>query len=282
MKNRVAGGLVAGLGIALSLAWAEPGTTALPTKWVLRGHKGAIWSVTWSLDGRQLASVDVTERTIRLWDMRSARQIKRIARPGGGFQSVYWTARGLLAVLERKDDVVLWNATRGRAVVPLPTFVGGWVSWDRAGRRLAVWGQSSGVWDLVAGKFLTGLGMDTAGAAFSPDGKRLAVVTDVGNVRVIDAGTGLESRVLQSYIGWDFGHSPRPVAWSPDGKRVAAATFRTPEPDDVVRVWQVDTATELFTHPDKGKAIEGGCWRSPGAQMESSWLTAGISIPRSG
>jgi WD40 repeat protein len=68
------------------------------------------------------------------------------------------------------------------------------------------------------------------GAKYSPDGSLLALST-VSAVRLFDAGTGKELRLLGG--GNVFG---RAVAFSPDGKLLVAGTF-----DGSLRVWRVDS-----------------------------------------
>jgi len=105
--------------------------------------------------------------------------------------------------------------TGGRAVAALALSPGG-------GALAACFGESvavAGVPDCVSGPTLDA-GAQVRDAAFSPDGKRLAVACD-GAVRVFEvpAASPAASREMKSEAGF---HT---VAWSPDGSLVAAGHY---------------------------------------------------------
>ena len=79
-------------------------------------------------------------------------------------------------------------------------------------------------------------------AAFSPDGKTLASVSDDETVKLWYMATGKEQATFQGHTEADKEstgaiHSVMSVAFSPDGKTLAAASY-----DMTVKVWDVATA----------------------------------------
>jgi RNA polymerase sigma factor (sigma-70 family) len=82
------------------------------------------------------------------------------------------------------------------------------------------------------------------GAAFSPDGKTLALASD-WVLGLWDVATGREVRRLADHTA-----SFESVAFAPDGKTVAAACYAG------VRLWEVSTGRELRQY----RGIEGAVW----------------------
>ncbi len=68
------------------------------------------------------------------------------------------------------------------------------------------------------------------GAAFSPDGKTLAVASREGNVHLWDVATG---KLLETLKG--HSNSVRAVAFSPDGRTLASGSR-----DQTIRLWNVE------------------------------------------
>src|SRR6185436_3566027 len=85
------------------------------------------------------------------------------------------------------------------------------------------------------------------GAAFSPDGKMLAVVCQDDAIHLLEAATGNE-------IGTFTGHKQAvsSVAFSPDGETLATASE-----DSTLKLWNVATQQELLTIRRLGGALRG-------------------------
>lgn len=87
---------------------------------------------------------------------------------------------------------------------------------------------------------------DVADAAWSPDGKQLAVECGTAEVRIVDPTTGRQLK--------QFHHTERVecIAWSPDGRRLALGGLR-------VQIWNVEGEPVLesdWPHPQKVFAVK--------------------------
>src|SRR5262249_51160655 len=86
---------------------------------------------------------------------------------------------------------------------------------------------------------LDGKTVDARDASLSPDGHTIATWETDGRIRLFDAGTGQESRLLT--------RAPdlRKLTFSPDGKRLAVSHFGGPAID----LWDLDTGHKRISLP---------------------------------
>jgi RNA polymerase sigma factor (sigma-70 family) len=223
-------------------------------------------SVSFSPDGKRLATLWMNNKTARVWDVADGEELFQLAHPGADeAPAVAFTPDGnTLVSLEWKRPTAkedrksagtarlhVWDAAGGRHLreVLLPEMRPSCLAVAPGGRLAAVGGFPSALWlcELERDKEvlpLSGHGHTLEALAFSPDGRMLVTGSQDRTVRLWETATGKEILSLS-------GHE-RPlkaVAFAPGGRVVASADgdfFRDhPPPPQCIRLWDVVTGKEL-------------------------------------
>jgi WD40 repeat protein len=231
-------------------------------KFALRGHEGRVVSVAWSADGRHLVSGS-RDSTAYIWKATSGTEAFALDDPSGTVSSADWTpdgcriltAGGTWLEMGVMDGVVReWDVETGkqlRALEPVQDALYE-VAFSPDGQYFlthedpCIEGQDVVlVWDYAQGKIINTIpvvsrenGAFVRDAAWSPDGKRIAAVTNTGLAKVYDAFTGQE---LISFTGHPPGIFLIGLAWSRDGKWIGTAAIAN---DPRVRIWDAQTGQE--------------------------------------
>ena len=261
-------------GVALSpdgtrLAAATWGTSVklvdlLTGKTVLRlkGNKGLVTHVVFSLDGTRLAAIGRTKLTnsITVWDTATGESLvskeepvqnpggfyvprislspdgKRVAAAGSGHSVKEWDIQSEDLLQTFKGHT---NSVEGVAYSSDGKLLASG-SWDH---RIIVWDTATGtpVHSLESGdRFIRDV-------AFSPDGTRLASCGAESAVKLWDVQSGKCVRKLIGHID-----NVLCVAISPDGKRLASAGS-----DATVRIWDLQTGSRILTLEGHTAEIDG-------------------------
>jgi len=205
---------------------------------ILHGHDHEVTSVSWSPDGRHIASAchrdsnfgDGPDDTVRIWDSATGLNLS-ILRHEGPPNSMAFSPDGmLLLTVSLNDGVRLWNpgtGTLSSGVCGKEALVRH-ADWSPDGTKL-VTGSSDGslrLWSVNSGHpLLTYCQLESAvwRVSFSPNGQLIAAKLADGAVAVLESST-LQMHahfIMESdkFTKWE---------WSPDSTRLAIAI----EPDD--------------------------------------------------
>jgi WD40 repeat protein len=194
-----------------------------------------------SPDGKRLAATsNVTEaktwRTLRgeikVWDLTTRQETSTFMIEGACFGIAEFSPDGMLLAAgstvrdvpngrARPGEIQIWHLATGQRILALKNLLGTRFGFSPDGKQLAcLAGDKLELWDIVAGKqvrTLKSTPASFAGAAFSPNGKRLASWGSPDKaIRVWDLTTGRGIVALKGHT-----HGITCVAFSPDGRAMS-------------------------------------------------------------
>ncbi|RCJ33513.1 hypothetical protein A6770_17790 [Nostoc minutum NIES-26] len=210
----------------------------------LEGHSGRIHSLSFSPNGKTLASSSA-DKTIKLWDVATAREIRTLTGHKGRVNSVSFSRNGQILASSSVDNTVkLWDVATGKEIRALTGHKGrvNSVSFSPDGKTLASSSADKTIklWDVATGKekhTFKGHSDYVMSVDFSPDGKTLASGSFDNTVKLWDIATGKEIQTFRGHNGYVMS-----VDFSPDGKTLASGSF-----DNTVKLWDVATRKEIHT-----------------------------------
>ena len=213
----------------------------------LTGHSGWVWSVSFSSDGKYIASGS-TDHKIILWDVANRTTVGTLMGHSDLVLSAVFNPDGtILASGSRDKKIVLWDVA---SCQPLRT-LGGWFSghselvnsvvFSPDGKTLVSGGWDSKVilWDVASSKprhTLKGHSGWVYSVAISPDGEIIASGSRDQTIVLWKMATGQQIRTIDSELGL-----VNVVAFSPDGRILAAGGF---QPNKII-LWDVETGDRI-------------------------------------
>jgi eukaryotic-like serine/threonine-protein kinase len=216
----------------------------------LKGHNAAVVSVSFSPDGKRVASGSA-DGTIKIWDASNSQLLATLDGQSGPITSAAFSADGKrIASGSWGKTITVWDAVSGRELQKLTAHSQGVssVAFSPDGKRLASgssWDKSVKVWDVSSGRellTLKGHAGTVTSVAFSPDGTRIASGGEDKTVKIWDAFGGREVRTLDGQK--NFVSS---VAFSPEGKRIVSGSH-----DGTFKIWDASSGKLILTSKPHG------------------------------
>ncbi|KJU81512.1 repeat-containing protein [Candidatus Magnetobacterium bavaricum] len=203
------------------------------------GHANGILSVTFSPEGKQLAS-GALDCLIKLWDLETGNLINTLSGHMKGVRSVAFSPNGKQLVSGALDCLIkLWDLETGSLINTLSVHTGDVYSvvFSPDGKKLASGSEDKTInlWDVKTGNLLKTLSEHTKAVmsvAFSPDGKQLASGSLDSTIKLWNVETGSLFKTLSGHTECVYS-----IAFSPDGKQLASGAW-----DYTIKLWEVEDA----------------------------------------
>jgi WD40 repeat protein len=228
-----------------------------------------VLALSWSPDGRRLASANWRDATVRVWDADTGKEVlSPLPHPNHVYSVAFSPDGKRLASADDGARVRVWDAVRGQLLFTLTGLGQGnsSVCWSPDGRRLAASasGHAIKIWDADGNALgeLAGHADRVSSLRWSPDGRKLASAGWDGTVKVWDPAAGT---LLRTVRGASVEKFEGALGWTPDSKSLAGACR-----DLAVRVWDAAPGKErqaLWGHT--GSRIGVVCWSPDGTRLAS-------------
>lgn len=223
-------------------------------KHTLKAHDDIVSAVAYSTDGKTLATASF-DGTVKVWTA-DGKPLHTFGGARGAVLTVAFNPNGRsLAAGGLDGDVRVWELADKE---PQPRKMRAHASWVNAvafkpdGFGLASVGSDNEIrFNPAIGKSITVRPKlaEVRSAAYSPDGKLLAVGTRYGVTAVFDSGGDVVAKLKGKHTGDVWG-----VSFSPDGKWLAVADGDWNKPSDVV-LYETSTWKEAARLPHTNEVL---------------------------
>jgi WD40 repeat protein len=222
----------------------ERGGTNAVILLALADHSGSVSSVSFSPDGRLLATA-CTDNVARLWSVPDGKSLAILSGHSNSLRSVSFSPDGrTLATACADHTAQLWSVPDGQSLATLSGHSGSVssVSFSPDGRFLATGSddKTARLWSVPDGTLLVTLSGHSdwvRSVSFSPDGRTLATGNDDKTIRLWNVPDGRLLATLSGHSNYVF-----TVSFSPDGRLLASGCN-----DGTVQLWSVPDGTSLAT-----------------------------------
>lgn len=253
----------------------------------MTAHAGPVMCVGYDRTGSFIVSGS-WDRTVRIWDVSTGRELRRFIGHTGLVNSVAWSPDARQVVSASRDGTIrVWDV--GATSVPVVprghrgNVLG--VAFSSDGEQIAT-GSTDGtvrVWKtrtIEEMACLTGHQAWVWCVSFSPDGRLLASGSEDGTVRIWDLERAIQLRCLQHGAGI-YG-----VAFCSDGHRVASFfglnSARVLQSGKPYRVWDVATGRclqELGPDANPMPAKGRSDWTTANVELATTFCRGAAGLP---
>jgi WD40 repeat protein len=247
-----------------------PQTAQQTEKWhlvdTLTSHNESVYSVSFSPDGRMLASAS-HDQTIKLWHVDSRKEFRTLT----GHLWVYDVAFNhdgkLLASANGDHTVKLWDVHSFLELQTLEAHTGNVAAVVFVPNTQMVisgsWDYTIKIWNTKTGNRIRTLQGHTSLVnclAVSPDGQMLASGSHDQQIRLWSLKTGQE---IMTLVGHDS--SVNTIAFSPNGEILASASD-----DRTIKMWNIKTGQVIHSFGSFLSAINSVCFSPDGKFLASA------------
>lgn len=220
----------------------------------LEGHEAEIVCLTWSPDGKLLATGAYYTGLVNVWDAKSFRLLRSLPPKTGGRKNLLdldWHPDGIHLAMAYRTGAGVWNTTNGDRAFQIKSAQAGAVAWSPDGKKLAAGFVRRTIIVDQNGRELHSLpALKNKSLQWSPDGKILAMAGEGQAIQLLDLakGTLKTIRIHTSVV--------LTVRWSPDGKRLLSGSSwgdvricPSTESDAAIKVPLASSAHEIAWRP---------------------------------
>ena len=216
----------------------------IPLLKTITSHSSSVNSVVFSPNGEILAFTS-RDNTIKLWDVRSGKELKTLTGHSDNVFSVVFSPNGKILASGSNDETIrLWDVSSGKELKTSTGYSKSIfsVAFSPNGEILASGSSDKTIklWSVESGselKTLTGHSNNVFSVVFSPNGKILASGSYDYNIKLWDIGSGKELKTLTGHS-----RSVLSVAFSPNGEILASGSN-----DGTIKLWDVGSGKVLKT-----------------------------------
>jgi FOG: WD40 repeat len=201
-----------------------------------RSDEGEVRSVSWSPDGKNVASGSVDE-TVRIWDVSSGEGVGTFAGHSGWVLSVNYSPDGRYVASGSSDKTVkIWNIASGQCIKTLEGHTSAVLSvnYSPDGRYVASGSSDKTIkiWDIASGecvKTLEGHAADVNSVNYSRDGRYIASGSDDKTIKIWDIASGECVKTLEGHVA-----TVNSVSYARNGRYIASGSD-----DKTIKIWDI-------------------------------------------
>ncbi len=233
----------------------------------LKGHTGDVNAVSWSPDGKKVATAS-KDNTAIVWDAVSGTKLYTLAGHTDEVNSIQWSPNGTKIVTGSFDRrFIIWDSESGKEITNKDAINGliDLVAWSPDGTKIAIvsYNTTAVVWDTRQGDShytLNGHTQNISTVSWSPDGSKIASAGLDKTSIIWNTEFGEKLLTLKEHSG-----GLKSVSWSPDGSKIVTTSI-----DKTAIIWDVVKGISLSTLRGHENVVEGSCWSPDGSKVATS------------